>query len=58
MMAPEPDDRHRVNKEGRRISVGALGARRIITAVAQVLDNAITYEDAVATAGDRPRVHA
>jgi gamma-glutamyltranspeptidase/glutathione hydrolase len=51
MVAMSQEDR------GRRIGVAGLGARRIPTAVAQVLENVADYGMDVARAVDAPRVH-
>lgn len=42
----------------RRFAVGALGARRIITAVAQIVENRLRFGDAPQDAVNRPRIHA
>ena len=48
-----------VSPDGKRkVAVGALGARRIITAVAQVLENVIDYEMEIEEAVNWPRVHS
>jgi gamma-glutamyltranspeptidase/glutathione hydrolase len=51
MIAVSPDG-------ARAVAVGALGARRIIPAIAQVLENVIDYGMPLAAAVDWPRVHA
>jgi gamma-glutamyltranspeptidase/glutathione hydrolase len=42
----------------RRLGVGALGARRIVPAVAQVIENVVDYGMTLDRAVDWPRVHA
>ena len=42
----------------RALAVGALGARRIITAVSQILENRLRYGDVPHRAVNRPRIHA
>jgi gamma-glutamyltranspeptidase/glutathione hydrolase len=51
LVAVSPDGR-------RRLALGGLGARRIISAVAQVLDAVIDHDLPLAEAVDVPRVHA